>query len=85
MVRPLDPDVLEARRKRRAIERELAKIRRLLEAVPGLYERRLELWNEAQQLQPRILQRELAELSGVTEEAVVQAFRKARRNAASEG
>jgi len=67
---------------RREIERRLGEIADELDdlqvRVEELYAERLELWQAGQALDPKLLHRELAEPSRVTEGAVTQALRKVR-------
>lgn len=62
---------------------ELEAIRDRLAEVPNLYDRRLHLFQQARQLNPPILQRELAAAAGVTETAVTKELRRAEAKAAA--
>lgn len=64
---------------RDAILAELREIAAQLEARPALYRRRHELFELAQTVEPRILQRELAQASRVTETAVNKELKRPAR------
>jgi hypothetical protein len=60
-----------------AVLDELVQIADRLDELKALYERRTELWQQARNMQPQIVQRRLAEASRVNEVMVIKALKRA--------
>lgn len=79
MTAPAEPDAEAERAEILAGLQALAADLTMLEAArTAMYGRRLDLWLRGRALARPLTQRQLAEASGITEPAVIQALKKAR-------
>lgn len=76
---PVTSEVEELDKETRALLGELDGIANYLDAVPAKYDRRTEIFLRLRKRKPPVKYRIIAEFAHSTEEAVIQAYRKATK------